>query len=114
MENKTFIDDYAYANFSFKKRRKNTNTAPNVETVTPATTIDAPAPAPTTSAPAPAPTTSAPAPASTTPAPAPASTTDTPAPAEQPKKKKWLMPVVIGGGVLVVGILAYVLLKRKK
>jgi len=42
--------------------------------------------------------------------------TDVPAPApiEQPKNKKWLMPVLIGGGVLVVGILAYVLLKRKK
>jgi len=49
-----------------------------------------------------------------TPTPAPAPTTDTPAPTEQPKKKKWVMPVVIGGGVLVVGILAYVLLKRKK
>jgi hypothetical protein len=33
--------------------------------------------------------------------------------AEQPKKKKWLIPVVIGGGVLVVGILTYILLKRK-
>jgi len=39
---------------------------------------------------------------------------DVNAPAEQPKKKKWLMPVLIGGGVLVVGILAYVLLKKKK
>jgi hypothetical protein len=63
------------------------NTAPNVETSTPASTTDATANAPTT---------------------------DTPAPAEQTKKKKWVMPVIIGGGVLVVGILAYVLLKRKK
>jgi len=38
----------------------------------------------------------------------------TPAPAEQPKKKKWLRPVLIGGGVLIVGILTYVLLKRNK
>jgi len=44
----------------------------------------------------------------------PASATDVTAPIEQSKKKKWLMPVVIGGGVLIVGILAYVLLKRKK
>jgi hypothetical protein len=43
---------------------------------------------------------------------APAPTTN--ATAEQPKKKKWFMPVVIGGGVLIVGILTYVLLKRKK
>jgi len=34
--------------------------------------------------------------------------------AKEPKKKKWFMPVVIGGGVLIVGILTYVLLKRKK
>jgi len=34
--------------------------------------------------------------------------------AEQPKKKKWLMPVLIGGGVLVIGILTYVLLKKNK
>ena len=49
-------------------------------------------------------------------APSSASATDitAPASAEQPKKKKWVMPVVIGGGVLVVGILTYVLLKRKK
>jgi hypothetical protein len=51
---------------------------------------------------------------STTTSPASAPTTDATAPAEQPKKKKWLMPVLIGGGVLIVGILAYVLLKRKK
>ena len=40
-------------------------------------------------------------------------TTDTTAPAEQPKKKKWVMPVLIGSGVLVVGILVFVLLKKK-
>jgi hypothetical protein len=43
-----------------------------------------------------------------------ATTTNVPATAEQPKKKKWLMPVLIGGGVLVIGILTYVLLKKKK
>lgn len=40
--------------------------------------------------------------------------TDVPANAEQPNKKKWLMPVLIGGGVLVIGILTYVLLKKNK
>ena len=44
----------------------------------------------------------------------PASAIDVTAPVEQPKKKKWLMPVVIGGGVLIVGILTYILLKKKK
>ena len=39
---------------------------------------------------------------------------DKPATDEQPKKKKWVMPVLIGVGVIVVGILTYVLLKRKK
>jgi hypothetical protein len=34
-------------------------------------------------------------------------------PAEEPKKKKWVMPVLIGSGVLVVGILVFVLLKKK-
>ena len=38
---------------------------------------------------------------------------DKPATAEQPKKKKWVMPVLIGSGVLVVGILVFVLLKKK-
>ena len=47
-------------------------------------------------------------------APASATTTNVPATAEQPKKKKWLMPVLIGGGVLVIGILTYVLLKKNK
>jgi hypothetical protein len=44
-----------------------------------------------------------------------ATTTDTTAtaPIEQPKKKKWVMPVLIGSGVLVVGILVFVLLKKK-
>jgi hypothetical protein len=51
------------------------------------------------------------APSTTTP---PASATDVTAPIEQPKKKKWLMPVLIGGGVLVIGILTYVLLKKNK
>lgn len=50
---------------------------------------------------------------STTPSSA-SSTTPAPALAEQPKKKKWLMPVLIGGGVLVIGILTYVLLKKNK
>jgi hypothetical protein len=53
----------------------------------------------------------APAPSTANP---PASAIDVTAPIEQPKKKKWLMPVVIGGGVLIIGILTYVLLKKKK
>lgn len=30
------------------------------------------------------------------------------------KKNKWVLPVAIGGGILIVGVLAYFILRKKK